>query len=298
MTDITMARGELAFFRSALNTFVQTANKFQLVCTTLDRHVAPVLAPVHPSSPVQQLIVLDSSFNPPTVAHMQMAMSAIEHVQKCQEQRMRCRLLLLLSVNNADKAPKPASFDQRLAFMLAMARDMHTVDGGLGCTSSLPIDIGLTSQPYFHDKSSAIAASDFYAHKKLETPQQIFLVGYDTLIRIFDAKYYMIAEPPFTPLQTALTPFLRRAHLRVTTRPDDQWNNEDHQKSWLSNIAHLGGNEDWTARVEMVSGPYKGKEIVSSTMAREAAKSQDWQRLAALVSPSVLSWIKTENVYE
>ncbi|OAA66795.1 Rossmann-like alpha/beta/alpha sandwich fold protein [Niveomyces insectorum RCEF 264] len=355
----TMAAAEVAFFQHALSTFVKSTATFQVVCTVRSSSrnaaaapLAPLAPPTRPRSPVRTLLVLDSSFNPPTVAHMQMAVSAIHDRRKSQERARQQgasadRLLLLLSVNNADKAPKPAAFEQRLALMLAMAKDMHralddaTAEAGppppavastasgstspppaaVATGSDLAIDIGLTSQPYFHDKSSAIAASDFYASDAVssasgptQTPEQVFLVGYDTLVRIFDPKYYAPAPPATveaaglspgaTPLQVALTPFLRRARLRVTTRPDDQWGSEDAQEGWLQAVGKLSGGggggdvgEDWTARIDIRPGAYRGEATVSSTMARAAAREKVWPRLGLLVGPAVLSWIKRQQLY-
>lgn len=341
--DDKMAAAELAFFTKALATFAKSAAKFDVVCSVRNQSAAtttgagpsplssPLVPPARQRSQIHTLVILDSSFNPPTVAHMQMATSAIRDLRQHHQQTLAhpasMRLLLLLSVNNADKAPKPAAFEQRLALMLAMAQDMHAILGKEAEDRQLdiPIDIGLASEPYFHSKSNAIAASPFYvrmafpsAPDSKTTPDQVFLVGYDTLIRIFDPKYYPASSsstttttgpPPAplpeglpadaTPMQIALTPLMRRARLRVTTRPDDQWGDEDAQRQWVDTIVEERGGptEHWAAKIELLSGTYKGSTIVSSTMAREAAQAQDWRRLGEQVGPAVASWVETQKLY-
>lgn len=232
------------------------------------------------------------------------------------------RLLLLLSVNNADKAPKPAAFEQRLALMLALARDTHAEllaaqdkEPAGSPDMDIPIDIGLTSEPYFHNKSNAIAVSPFYVRPAFPsapvnktTPDQIFLLGFDTLIRIFDPKYYPPTDAltmpeglpaDATPMQIALTPLMRRARLRVTTRPDDQWGDEAAQQTWVSErVDALGGpTEHWAARIQLDTGADKGTQAVSSTVARAATQAGDTERLRALVGPAVLSRLETLKPY-
>ena len=324
----TMAAPEITYFKKALTTFVKSAAKFDVVCSVRGSSAAASLLvhPARPPSRIHTLVVLDSSFNPPTVAHMQMATSAIQELQRHHlgsgSYPAAMRLLLLLSVNNADKAPKPAAFEQRLALMLAMAKDMQAIFKDTPSTPpasalDVPIDIGLTSEPYFHSKSAAIAESLFYkrpdsapapAPDSKPTPDQVFLVGYDTLIRIFDPKYYNAPEPPAsippglpenaTPMQVALTPLMRRARLRVTTRPDDQWGDEQVQHSWLQTIDERGGaTENWASRIDLLSGTYKGASIVSSTTARTVAKKQEWEKLAEQVGPLVAAWVELQQLY-
>lgn len=281
--------------------------------------------------------MLDSSFNPPTRAHLGMATSALRDVVQevvrggIKPSGTNVRLLLLLAVNNADKAPKPAPFDQRMALMWTFARDIQnrifereemgqkkeqerTQDD-----EGLNIDVALTTQPYFHEKSSAIAQSVFYGRpprsdKDEEVMEQVFLVGYDTLIRIFNPKYY---GPPTstaevavasgsnssTPMQKALDPFFSRARLRVTLREDDEWGGKEDQLAYLGGVvtgeglSKIGGRKEWGRRIEVVDGCKLGDEAVSSTYARDAAKNRDWDRLGRMVTPEVRAWIEGEKLY-
>jgi nicotinamide-nucleotide adenylyltransferase len=251
-----------------------------------------------------------------------MATSAIHDLRDKQGQRLGAlRLLLLLSVNNADKAAKPAAFDKRLAMMWAFARDLQReVLEELGPVSGeehdepLGVELGLSTLPYFHDKSAAIANLGFYGGEgggdgggKME---QVFLVGYDTLIRIFNPKYYSplessahLADTDVTPMQRALSPFFDRAKLRVTMRPGDEWGGVDEQTAYLEDLlraeglSRAGGSKDWGSRIEMVEGRKVGADIISSTHARAAARDRDLDRLGLMVTPEVRWWIEQEELY-
>lgn len=348
--DTAMAKARL---QTALRSFQSSGRPFQLIQQQ---------APTPTSSTARKcrtLVVLDSSFNPPTLAHMHMATSAVQDLRAQQSIATALRggsaagqtttddvrLLLLLAVNNADKAPKPAAFEERLLMMEAFARDIQqawrslekqTVAEGdkqarddksttTTTTTTLPVDIGLTTHPYFHDKSAAIAASPEYESPSSQTSnegsephtKQIFLAGYDTLIRIFTPKYYAspvpeagVVDPPpqqpdnKTPMQTALDPFFSRAQLRVTMRPDDDWGGREDQLGYIERIMHggeleeVGGRREWARRVELVEGTSGGADggVVSSTLAREAVKAKDWDRLRELVPSCVASLIEEDAV--
>ncbi|KAK3684066.1 hypothetical protein B0T22DRAFT_501381 [Podospora appendiculata] len=322
----------LDFFSRCLVVFQRSGAKFQVVCS-----VAPTShggqpaatqspAPTPPQRTPRTLIVLDSSFNPPTIAHLRMATATVRDLTEQKGQQLHTiRLLLLLAVNNADKAPKPAAFEQRLAMMWAFARDIQRglADGHQHeeakpqeaeqreeTQKGLSIDVALSTQPYFNDKSAAIAESGFYQPEAADGEmEQVILAGFDTLIRIFNPKYY---GPPTsvgevastsTPIQRALDPFFARARLRITMRTDDEWGGKDEQLAYLRDVLSpaglekLGGSVGWGSRVQMVEGRKDGEEVVSSTYARDAAKNGDWAMLGRMVTPEVRSWIEGEGLY-
>ncbi|KAG6357358.1 hypothetical protein INS49_013235 [Diaporthe citri] len=345
--DIAMTTARL---RTALRSFQSSGRSFQLIQQHASQTPPSTAAAARKC---RTLVVLDSSFNPPTLAHMQMATSALRDLREQQSiaaalrggsagQRRGLtddvRLLLLLAVNNADKAPKPATFEERLLMMGAFAGDIQRAWRTLERQTetqeedddahaqaqkdeaTLPVDIGLTTHPYFHDKSAAIAASPEYDFPSAQTENtgephtsQIFLAGYDTLIRIFTPKYYAPPvpeagidppQPDKTPMQMALDPFLARAQLRVTMRTDDDWGGREDQLGYLERIMHgneleeVGGRREWARRVELVEGMSGDAEggVVSSTLAREAVKAGAWGRLRELVPSGVASLIEKEAV--
>lgn len=319
----------LDFFRQSVSSFQSTTNTpFQVVCTltspvrsgpaALLQHritapSAPGPVPVGKGLAPQKLVVLDSSFNPPTLAHLRMARDAVVEELKRTEGK-GVRLLLLLAVQNADKAPKPAGFEQRLAMMWAFARDVRSsineeVKGADGNAhgADVAIDVGLTTKPFFHEKSEAIAQSDFYKEKAVrgerveekKEMEQVILAGYDTLIRIFSPKYY--GEEG---IKKALAPFFDRARLRVTMRTDAEWGNGEDQLRYVDELwrgdglEKIGGSKDWAGRIEIDEkkiGAQAG--VVSSTLAREAARNKDWDKVGELVPVEVRKWVEREALY-
>ncbi|KAK1761525.1 hypothetical protein QBC47DRAFT_370341 [Echria macrotheca] len=330
------ARLLVDFFSRAITTFQHSESPFQVICTLSptasrspsDNAQAHLPAPVAPRSKPKTLIVLDSSFNPPTRAHLRMATSAIHDISGASSLGMgSLRLLLLLAINNADKAPKPAAFHQRLAMMWAFAKDVQRrvaedqqtampSEDAIYTAEGPAIDIALSTRPYFHEKSAAIATADFYNVGSTGGPtEQVILVGYDTLIRIFNPKYYgpppaeaevrseSGSSPSETPMQKALGPFFARAKLRATLRTDDEWGTSAEQRAYLDNLLHgdgltrVGGSQEWASKIELVEGRKEGEDVVSSTYARTAAKARDWERLDKMVTPEVRAWITKQELY-
>ncbi|KAF6813561.1 cytidylyltransferase [Colletotrichum sojae] len=273
-------------FSRSLTAFQTSSDAFRVVCTLPRRADSPSsLAPRQPRQKIDSLVVLDSSFNPPTLAHLRMARSALREKSK-NSGGGSARLLLLLAVNNADKKPKPAAFGERLGMMHAFAEDFLEEEEENG----VEVDLGLTTRPYFHEKSSVIAEQGDYGGAG-----QVYLVGFDTLIRIFDGKYY-------DDMGAALGPFLGRARLRVTMRTDDAWGDEEEQEKYLEGLRTggleaVGGRAEWAERVEMVRGRGQGEEVVSSTRVREAAARGDGEALKELLSARVREWVLEEGLY-
>lgn len=282
------------FFASSLESFLASREPFRILCT-LPHGDPPVLVPRVPVRPVHQLIVLDSSFNPPTKAHAQMAQSAIRNTNTGVA---NTRLLLLLAVNNADKAPVPASFPARLNMMDGFGEGLLEQFGSQG----LEIDVAVTTMPYFHTKSSLIAQS--FAQQV--STEQVFLTGFDTITRVFNPKYYgdgyttISTSTGMMPMQVALGPLFNRARLRVTMRPDDGWGSADDQREYMRRLGrgemdHLGVDRDWIDRIELVDGA-NGAGISSSNV-REAVAKGDVGVLEQSVSPEVMEWIRLEGLY-
>ncbi len=114
---------------------------------------------------IKRLGIFSGSFNPITVAHAAMAEQAVAQFQLDE-------LLLLLAKANVDKG----------VFGLPLAARLVTLKR---YAESRPgFSVGASSHGRYIDKITALSA--------LYPPQTEFhfIVGYDTLIRIFDAKYY------------------------------------------------------------------------------------------------------------
>ncbi|MCJ1486238.1 hypothetical protein MMC06_006415 [Schaereria dolodes] len=270
-----------------------------------------------PPPPPRTLYVLDSSFNPPTLAHLRLATSALlndrptvpshNNNNNDANKNHTKRLLLLLATINADKAPKPASFEHRLVMMTIFAQDLldqlPTNDQSL---QDLVVDVGITKEPYYVDKACAIAESGVYTGSETGSerepggergPEQVHLLGFDSIVRLLDPKYY----PPKRTLEP-LEGLFARHRLRVTYRTDDSWGARDEQEAYLGALREgkreaEGGKREWADRIEMVEGRKGGEQIVSSTKVREAAKRRDGKALENLLTRNVASWVTEEGLY-
>ncbi len=206
--------------------------------------------------------------------------------------------------------------------MARFAQDIHNYLQSSSAASSIPvIDVALTTCPYFHDKAEMIATHGLYTSPHANAPiEQVHVVGFDTLIRIFDPKYY----PPDHTLDP-LAPFLAHHRLRVIYRlgtdPNKDWDDGQaseearaKQDAYVDDIRQgrreiEGGRREWADRIELVQGrvirprdctaPQDRRIIqaVSSTRARQAAQDEDEQLLEDLVTDSVREYILQERLY-
>lgn len=85
----------LPALRTTLHTFAASPSSFRLI-----RSTSPAAAPA------KTLFILDSSFNPPTKAHFNIALSTFHDASTGPADQKR--LLLLLATQNADKGSPPA----------------------------------------------------------------------------------------------------------------------------------------------------------------------------------------------
>ena len=149
------------------------------------------------------LLVLDSSFNPPHWGHFTLIKKASEFYME-HENTKKLSVLLLLSVNNADKKPKPATFDKRVDMMCIFA---DVIRAKLKQISD--VSVGVTTYGKFVDKDRVIR-SEF-----IDSSNIVYLVGFDTIARIFDPKYYSPKS-----LSVALGDFMKYSQLFCLTRED------------------------------------------------------------------------------
>lgn len=301
--------------------------------------------------PPKTLFILDSSFNPPSIAHAALAQSAFlddcnsssqpsqQQQKEKKEYEFPHRLLLLFAVTNADKIAAPASFEHRLAMMTVFARDLQDffardVQKEKGQEQGqqkdeqqqkdeneqqrchpMAIDIGVTKHPFYTDKSRAIESEGYLYHPGTH-PRHIHLLGYDTLTRIFTAKYYI--QQDFDPPFVALEPYFDKGHeLRVTLRPDStspsstpgisssvgNIEKEDQKNSFLQTLTDPkgemqknGARAKWAQQIEFVS-PHAAEMGVSSTRIREAVGKGEWEVVRELCTPRVARWVEREGLY-
>ncbi len=120
--------------------------------------------PVNAGTNGRAILLLDASFNPPTVAHWTM-------VERGCAALHTSGAALVLSSSNVDKQVFGATLGQRIAMMVALASTRPDTTVAACCYAR------------FVDKATALAR--LFPSRKL-----VFAIGYDTLIRLFDERYY------------------------------------------------------------------------------------------------------------
>lgn len=243
------------------------------------------------SANTSRIVILDSSFNPPHLAHSTLAKEALEfNYNGSVTPKLKLLLLLLLSVVNVDKLhPQPAEFDQRLEMMYLMAKYLES-------TWNVHVSIGLTKHARFVDKSVAIIqylqqyfAQDYHSMKLT------FAVGFDTLERILNPKYYL----PDKLLQL-LSEFMRTTDLFCLTRAEnvDAYN---HQIEYLRNLRHgkiPDVPEAWMTNVHVMSVLEDRDDIglISSTAVRKAFIAGNGDHVPVI--PEIRAFIEEHQIYK
>ena len=312
--------------KRALELFLDSQAPFRIIHTVFAYpHRPPTTSANFPPPPPiapKTLLILDSSFNPPSRAHLSLATSAIStrstsHTSPAQggseeqakgDGSAQRRLLLLFSTHNADKIPAPAAFEHRLALMVLFAEDVADklystepspstfptpespkVTGNtlkaFASEEGIAVDVGLTSQPFYADKSTAIENTGAYPDS-----EHVHLAGTDTFVRILDPKYYASYNPPLS----AMNGFFEKHALRVMVRDGDGmglW-----EKLRKGELGGVGGKPAWAERIAMV--PAEEQAVgVSSTRVRQAVDARDWEDVGAGCTPRVAEWIKQWDLY-
>lgn len=144
--------------------------EYSQIINQLDPNSLPKVVIVHRSSkPIcdsgKKLGIFSGSFNPLTVAHIKM-------IEEAQALFQLDELLLLLAKANVDKDIYGWPLAGRILTLKCYAQNRSD------------LSIGISSHGRYIDKVTALKA--IYP----EGTKYHFIVGYDTLIRIFDTKYY------------------------------------------------------------------------------------------------------------
>ncbi|KAG0200635.1 hypothetical protein BGX28_006338 [Mortierella sp. GBA30] len=233
-----------------------------------------------------RIVVLDSSFNPPTKAHYHLLKAAA---------RVGCdAVLLLLATNNVDKGQTGASAVERLEMMEAMAMD--SISNEKEDSALRHMAVGLTVHARFMDKAQPILD-----HYPPNTVQLSWIMGHDTMIRLFDPKYYK-------DVHADMAPFFEQCDVICSSRPgygtrEDMMRFVEQSghanKVTLVDILDDEGKDKVVANAAESGAGHPGMDIkeVSSTVVRNAVKSQDWTTVERCVLPSVKALIETNGLY-
>lgn len=275
-------------------------------------------------SPVVQISILDASFNPPTLAHLALAsLPALAPSSPRDTAALRDfdARMLLLSVRNADKSPKPsdATYAQRLEMMIHLSKEVQPVqperpqvfasDRSLlddGTASNSNVAVVIIDEPTFVGKArilnsflreriaSVASASQTLSPARpqdLPVPELTFIVGIDTLERILATRYYPSPEE----MRLYLKQFMASAKLLCSRRIIPGALSEapvDREKEVLA----LAQDYLDIAKLAVVDIDEE-VEAYSSSEVRQRIGDGDASFWARMVPASIAEYIIRENLY-
>ena len=196
--------------RTLLHLVQHGLSRLELIYSSHDAWPLPRQPPVH--RPVT-VLVLDSSFNPPTLAHLALANTRPppkKHTKPFDVPDYDAKLLLL-SVRNADKSMKPqdASYLQRLEMMSLLAQDVLPKGDASNVAVAIidePTFVGKSAclQSFFKARFLALAAAR--PSPTTYDTQLTFSLGLDTLERLVQPHYYPSQSYMIESLRKFLSP--------------------------------------------------------------------------------------------
>lgn len=218
----------------------------------LDPHAPPQWRWVHRARPdAQRIGVLSASFNPPTRAHVALMESAREAFDLEES-------VLLLAITHVEKPLVGFGLRERLEMLRAIAL------GRPGWS------IALCNRARFFEKARALRGAVG------EGPELFFIMGGDTLVRLFDPRYY-----PDLPMESALEQFFQTARLLVAPRPP--WDRPS-LEAFLKDPAR----ERYRVRIAFLSLDPALGALSSSEVRRRLAQGEP---VNTLVPPEILPWL-------
>ncbi len=203
----------------------------------------------------RRLGVFPASFNPITVSHAELIFEAAESASLDE-------ILLVLDKRAMDKEIFGASLEDRLFMLILFSQD------------SPSISVGLSNKGRFLDKLPPL--------EKLYPPDTeiFFIVGYDTIARVLDRKYYEDRD-------SSLDSLFAKSKFLVANR-GDKGIDEVH------NLFEMEENRRFCDRVDVL----KISELtafISSTKVRDRTK--EGKRIGDLVPPQIESFIQRMGLY-
>ena len=213
-------------------------------------YISEVSTPEHSD----RCLVLDAAFNPPTNAHVALALNGARSSRAD-------RILYQLSLSNVDKSVSGADLGQRLYMLDALAKADESL-------------VSICSHARFVDKARALQSL---------SPQtvHIFAIGYDTLIRLFDPKYY-------TDIAASLDELFALAEFAVANRSE-----HDTQ----SVVDYLAGPscKDYADKIHQITLPPEFADVSSSGVRDRIHRSSD---VSGWIPNDIASIIKAMGLYK
>jgi nicotinamide-nucleotide adenylyltransferase len=284
--------------------------------------------PIHPQPKPDniRISVLDSSFNPPTHAHLALANSLpARYTTKSppgSDLASAAELdydakLLLLSVRNVDKALKPgdATYEQRLEMMYLLSKCISapTLQFPEGRSESgyANVAIAIIDEPTFVGKAAVlrdflrarIAGLYSALDRKTITPtasgkisipsaRLVFLIGFDTFVRLLSPRYYVSEAAMMDALRLFFSPEGDDCYV-VCARRTSAGVEHSVQKESEAKTLSMAKEFVEKERIALIS---IGADEISSSKVRTkiALKDETWKRL---VTTSIADYIIQNKLY-
>ncbi|MGE3077193.1 MAG: hypothetical protein AB7N24_19505 [Dehalococcoidia bacterium] len=199
-----------------------------------------------------ELVVLPSAFNPPTLAHQHLLERALELAADASP-------VAMLTTRNVDKGLHGASLEQRVEMLLALQAAWPE------------LAVLVSNQARIIDQAEALRRT-FGDALRLR-----FVVGFDTLERLFARRYY-------SDMEAELTPFFERSRVLAANRADV---GSDAVREWIER------NAGPFSRAIDVMEIDEEPASMSSTAARERVPAGDGEMLPA----GVQRYIERHGLY-
>jgi len=203
----------------------------------------------------QKLGVFSASFNPMTNAHVKM-------IEEAERNYDLDELLLILAKANVDKGIIGASLEERL-LMIKLYAQKHPQFSVAACSHGRFVEKVKLIRPLYPPETEVY-----------------FIIGYDTLKRVFDSKYY-------TNLESELIELFSMSRFIVANR-------DVNDAEMIEKLLSLKENKPYAEKIDLIElSPFYAN--ISSTEIRN--RIQSGQAIDDLVPPEILTYLKKTNIY-
>jgi nicotinate (nicotinamide) nucleotide adenylyltransferase len=206
-------------------------------------------------NPEGSLGIFPASFNPPTKAHLALIREARERIHLDE-------ILVLLDLQAMDKRFTGATWEERIAMLEILFQKDTT------------ISIGLSNRGLFLDKIGPLRA--VYPSPTRFT----FIVGFDTVIRILDKKYYRNRKK-------SLDELFEQSRFLVANR-------DDYEETAFELLFRKRENKRYQEKIGFFLLPKKYGSLSSSSVRNRIAEGRS---INDLVPISILRYIKRNGIY-
>ncbi len=206
-------------------------------------------------NPEGSLGIFPASFNPPTKAHLAL-------IREAKKQTHLDEVLVLLDLQAMDKKLIGATWKDRIAMLKILFRNDPT------------ISIGLSNRGLFLDKMEPL-------RRLYPSPAEFtFIVGFDTLIRILDKKYYKNRK-------RSLDELFEQGRFLVANR-------DEYEERAFEMLFRRRENKRYREKITYFSLPKRFGTLSSNLVRQRIAEGHPINHLLPI---SILRYIKSKGIY-